>query len=258
METILKFNSSQDLLNFIDIHHPKVHKDCRAGWSKGLAVILDILENLPFNIDLEKFRKEFMSGFSGLFFDVGLVCAGVPEFWLDPQPSYNTGSFVTSDPDEEKKIIRLGLNSTVKQEVSPDSIIERGAVLAVLAYLLEHSGRSVSITQYCAISNYEHSFKGSAVIKPADQPLDLDLLSFWLVSPDSFNNSWIEIIKTLPYSKSFGVNGEKYGYPIIDYGQSESDVFIKGILNEKSVWSRKDSIEWICSELKRLEINYFD
>lgn len=258
METILKFKSAPDLLDYMEqCSTSGTSKASRAGWPKGVSVIMDILENLPFNVDLERFRKEFNPAFSGLFFDIGLVCSGVPEFWLDPQPSFNSGSFVTNDPDDEKRIIKLGLNSSVLPSISPASIMERGAILTILAFLLEHTGRSVSITQYCAVSKYEHTFMGSAVIKAADEPLDVDLLSYWLVCPDSFRQCWLEIIESLPNAKSFGVSGNKYGYPVIDYGQEESDVFIKGILNEKDNWSRQDSISWICSQLESLDITYF-
>jgi hypothetical protein len=135
-------------------------------------------------------------------------------------------------------------------------MIERGAIVAVLAYLLEQSGRAVSITQYCSIENNNHSFTGSVVLKSADEPLDMDLLAFWLVCPDSFKRCWLRVIESLPNAQFLGVYNGNYGSTISNYGELESDMFVKGITNKNETWTRQDSMDWICSGLKNLKIDF--
>jgi hypothetical protein len=253
MNAIFNFESTSDLINFID--HGSMQEllaIARSGWPEGLNIISDILQSLPLHINPEKFWKEFNPAITGMFFDVGLVCSGVPECWLQPQDAFNKGSFVSTDPDEERPIIKLGLNSTVPIGYPKAFSIERGAIIAVLAYLLEQSGRSVSITQYCSLSQKNNNFFGSVVLKRADEPLDIDLLAFWLVSPDSFKKCWLRVMENLPNSQ---VNGN-YGFPICEYGENESDIFIKGISNKQNLWSRNDSVNWIIDNLTKLKISF--
>ena len=139
---------------------------------------------------------------------------------------------------------------------SKTSIIERGAITAILAFLLEQSGRAVSITQYCSISKNNHNFYGSLVVKPADRLLDMDLLSFWLVSPDSFRKCWMRVIEGLQNARNLGLVHGMYGNAEPDYGNEFSDIFVKGIRNKTETWSREDSVNWVCDSLEKLGIKY--
>jgi hypothetical protein len=257
METFFNFESTSDLIDFIDHGSMSdVLSQARSGWLEGAHTISDLLQSLPIYIDPEKFWKEFNPAVTGLFFDIGLVCSGVPEHWLDPQPAFNMGSFVTTDPDEEKPIIKLGFNTTFPAGFSPAAAMERGAIMSILAYLLEQSGRSVSITQYCAIQKNNHNFKGSVVLKYADQPLDMDVLAFWLVCPNSFKQCWMRVLESLPHSKNLGITKGLYGLPDTRYGEEFSDAFIPGVYRKSQIWTREESVSWICTSLEKLKINY--
>jgi len=258
METILNFESTQDLIDFIDYgSDSSVLSNARGGWSDGMSYIVDLLQNLPLQIEPEKFWKEFFPATAGLFFDIGLVCSGAPECWLDPQQSFNKGSFISKDPDDERKIIKIGINSTAPSGFSKNAMIERGAIVAVLAYLIEQSGRAVSITQYCSISKNNHTFRGSVILKTAEQTLDMNLLSFWLVCPDAFRQCWMRVIESLPNAAALGVIHGRYGTPEINFGENFSDVFIKGIRTKTQEWTRDDSVAWVCDSLSKLKINFF-
>jgi hypothetical protein len=257
MDTSIKFESTDDFVDFIDYASMMdVLGSARTGWPEGATAIHDLLQSLSLYIEPEKFWKEFNPSTSGLFFDIGLVCSGRPECWLEPQDAQNRGSYVSTDPDEERRIIRIGYNITTPYNLSKTSIIERGAITAILAYLLEQSGRAVSITQYCSISKNNHNFYGSLVVKPADRQLDMSLLSFWLVSPDSFRKCWMRVIEGLANAKKLGLENGMYGNPEPNYGSELSDVFVKGIRNKTETWTREDSVNWVCNSLDKLQIRY--
>lgn len=257
MDTSIKFESTEDFVDFIDYASMMdVLGLARSGWPDGANAIHDLLQSLSLYIEPEKFWKEFNPSISGLFFDIGLVCAGLPECWLEPQDAQNKGSYVSTDPDEERRIINIGYNVTTPYNFSKTSIIERGAITAILAYLLEQSGRAVSITQYCGISKNNHNFYGSLVVKPVDRQLDMGLLSFWLVSPDSFRKCWMRVIEGLANAKKLGLENGMYGSPEPSYGSELSDVFVKGIRNKTETWTREDSVNWVCNSLDKLQIRY--
>jgi hypothetical protein len=257
METTVKFESTEDFVDFVDhASMMDVLGSARTGWTEGAIAVHDLLQSLSLYIDPEKFWKEFNPSLSGLFFDIGLVCAGHPECWLEPQDAQNRGSYVSTDPDEERRIINIGYNVTTPYNFSKTSIIERGAITAILAFLLEQSGRAVSITQYCSITRNNHNFYGSLVVKPADKQLDMDLLSFWLVSPDSFRKCWMRVLEGQPNARKLGLDNGMYGTPEPSYGSELSDVFVRGIRNKTDLWTRQHSVNWVCASLEKLQIRY--
>jgi hypothetical protein len=257
METTVKFESTEDFVDFVDhASMMDVLSSARTGWTEGAIAVHDLLQSLSLYIDPEKFWKEFNPSLSGLFFDIGLVCAGHPECWLEPQDAQNRGSYVSTDPDEERRIINIGYNVTTPYNFSKTSIIERGAITAILAFLLEQSGRAVSITQYCSITKNNHNFYGSLVVKPADKQLDMDLLSFWLVSPDSFRKCWMRVLEGQPNARRLGLDNGMYGTPEPSYGSDLSDVFVRGIRNKTDLWTRQNSVDWVCNSLEKLQIKY--
>ena len=257
METTVKFESTEDFVDFVDhASMMDVLSSARTGWTEGAIAVHDLLQSLSLYIDPEKFWKEFNPSLSGLFFDIGLVCAGHPECWLEPQDAQNRGSYVSTDPDEERRIINIGYNVTTPYNFSKTSIIERGAITAILAFLLEQSGRAVSITQYCSITKNNHNFYGSLVVKPANKQLDMDLLSFWLVSPDSFRKCWMRVLEGQPNARKLGLDNGMYGTPEPSYGNELSDVFVRGIRNKTDLWTRQNSVDWVCDSLDKLQIRY--
>lgn len=258
MDTYLKFESVDDLIDFVDhASMAEVLSTARAGWPEGASAIHDLLQKLSLYIEPEKFWKEFNPSVVGMFFDIGLVCSGIPECWIEPQEAYNKGSFLSTDPDEEKPIINIGFNVTAPPGLSKNDAIQKGAIAAILAYLLEQSGRAVTITQYCAMSKNSHNIYGSVVLKKADQLLDMDLLSFWLVCPNSFRNCWLRAIESLPNASRLGVANGFYGTPNVDYGGEYSDVFLRGARTKNEEWSLDVCVKWVCGELDKLKIKYF-
>jgi len=258
MEVTLNFDSASDLASLIDRSSlADIWGVARTGAAEEATAVAEILKSLNLWLSPEIFRKEFVPATTGLFFDIGLVCSGIPECWVDPQPADNTGSYPSTDPEDERKVIRLGLNATVlSSSVKRATIIERGASVIVLAYLLEQSGRPVSITQYCALEKNNYSFYGSVVLKPADQELDVNLLALWLLCPEVFQRSWFKLMASVPNPGTLGKLKNINTYSITDYGKTESDVFVAGIQRTDKTWVREDSLAWVLSSLTKLGINY--
>lgn len=256
METIFNFKSTADLVDLIDYGSmTEIIRSSRAGWTKGITAVDDLLQDLNINIEPKKFQKEFFPTVEGLFYDIGLICSGVPEHWFNPQED-NNGSFLGDEHNSEKDIIRLNVNTTFSSDIPIKVIVERGAAVAVLAYLLERSGRAVSISQYCAISKNNQNFYGSLKIKEANQLLDMNSLSFWLVCPNSFYGCWYRVIESLPNAHKFGVQNGHYGSPEVNYGKDQSDIFLEGLNDNSKTWSRSDSVEWIKKKLESLDIKF--
>ena len=257
MQTIFNFESPDDLLGYVDRNKAaEISKTAEKEISKGVSVIIDLFQKLSIHIDPEKFWKEFYQSTAGMFFDIGLVCAGDPECWFDPQQSFSQGSFASHDPDDERKIVKLGFNASAPSTFSKISLIQKGAAVVVLAYLLEQSGRSVSITQFYGIEGNNQQFCGSLLIKPAEQPLNMDLVLHWLVCPNAIQLFWSEVSKRAANAKNIGIFGQKPFFPITNYGSIESDTFIKGLFGKEETWSQNSSILWIQSQLQKLEINF--
>jgi hypothetical protein len=258
MEVILNFDSASDLASLIDHSSmADIWGTARSGAAAEATAVAEILESLNLWLSPEIFRKEFVPATTGLFFDIGLVCSGIPECWVDPQPADNTGSYPSTDPEDEREIIRLGLNTTVTpSSVKRATIIERGASVIVLAYLLEQSGRLVSITQYNALEKNNYNFYGSVVLKSADQELNVNLLALWLLCPEVFRRSWFKLMAGVPNPGSLGKLKNVTVQPITDYGKTESDIFVSGIQNTDKTWVREDSLAWVLSSLTKLGINY--
>jgi hypothetical protein len=252
MEATLEFKTLPDFINLVEYDSmSEILRDAKTNWLKGSLAISEIFKNLPLFIEPLKYQKEFIPDVTGLFFDIGLVCSGVPESWLNPILPTNNGSFLSLDPNDELEVINLGINITTPSSFSEASIIERGAVFALLAYLLEQSGRAVTITQYCALTKNNNNFYGSVLLKNKDQYVDLNLLSFWLASPNSLRGCWAKIFENFP-----DMERNKFEKPLKEYGVDASNIFMHGSDSTVKEWSREDSIKWICDRLQNQNIKY--
>lgn len=239
METVFKFESTSDLLECSNYRSLQdLHSFANEGWPQGMDAIQDLLNELSLRFD---FKQDIAPATEGLFFDIGLVCIGTPEHWFSPQP-INKGSFDGSDPIEEETLIRIGMNMGIPFGVSPSSIIERGAAVTVLVECLSRKMRlPISLTQYYRLSDRRHSFSSSVVLKPENEELVPDILSFWCCSPDSFFRFWPRLSENTPTFNKFDTSCVLDTY----YGEKESDIFIPGFQERTASWTRADSINWL-------------
>jgi hypothetical protein len=214
----------------------------RHGWSDGAAVVSQILQELTFQDKQPIIKREYHQAVTGLFFDIGLVCAKEPECWIEPE----TDAIL---PVEER-LIKIGLNA-VSRGYPQTSITERGAATIALAHILEQIGYKVSVMQYYAVSGREHTYQSKATLNTIDEPLNIELLSFWLTCPDSFHRCWTEIFRPV---HNIDVASNECSFPLIEYGKEECDIFVPGINNVGKQWTREDSLSWIYKMLEELEI----
>jgi hypothetical protein len=250
MKITLEFCSATDAADFIqqnlvswDHSDPvemeewyKTLTKMQQGWPEGASVVHDILYDLSLNDTQSIFKKDHNQMVTGLFFDVGLICSKIPECWIDPQ----TDPY-TIDTTNQERIIRLGMNS-VSWGFSPSSIIERGAAIAALAYILQQMGHNISLTQYYATTKNNHSFQASINHILDNQSLNIEMLSFWLACPDSLHKCWSQILKTT-HDLNIPVNEGPTLIP--EYGRELCDIFIPGAVRPSEQWSRNDSLSWI-------------
>lgn len=208
----------------------------RQGWPEGASVVSDILYELSLNDTKSIFKKDPNQTVNGLFFDVGLFCANIPEYWIDSETNPDVINLAN-----KQRTIRIGFNS-VALGFTLSSILERGAAVIALAYILQQMGHAVSVTQYYATTKQQHTFQTRIVHNPNNQPIDIDLMAFWLACPDSFFKCWGLIFKDLHKLNNPTI---QCPLPVTEYGKEDSDIFIPGAIDHSPEWTRKDSIEWI-------------
>jgi hypothetical protein len=66
----------------------------------------------------------------------------------------------------------------------------------------------------------------------------------------------MRVLESLPHSKTLGVTKGLYGIPDTLHGKENSDVFLPGIYRKSQIWTREESVSWVCTELEKLKINY--
>jgi hypothetical protein len=66
----------------------------------------------------------------------------------------------------------------------------------------------------------------------------------------------MRVLEGLPNARKLGLDNGMYGSPEPLYGIELSDVFVRGIRNKTDFWTRKDSVDWVCSSLEKLQIKY--
>lgn len=254
MDTTFNFESTSEILDMLNYSSMSdVSNSARFGWDGGMSVVDDIFNELQIDLDL-KFYKEFNPAVIGMFFDVGLLCSGVPEHWLDLQ-GVDQSSYFDKTPNDKKETIKIGINCSVPSTSFQSTITERGAAVIVLSHLIQLANHPVSIKQYYSTTKNEHKFFGSVILKEENQETNPNV-GFWLCSPQSIYRYWYGVVEKSPIVDSFKNKDAGYGECISKYGEEDSDVFMSGMNNKNSSWTRADSLEWIKNSLKKIGIDF--
>lgn len=258
MEVVVNFDSARDLASAVDFSSmTDLLEDTKYAAAKEAIAIAEILKSLDLYLSPEIFRKEFVPNTTGLFFDIGLVCSGIPECWVTPKPAGNTGAFPSIEPEDERKVYKLGLNTVDSYlKLNQSEVIERRASLLVLAYLLQQSGRPVEVIHYSAFQENNYNLYGSVVFKHAYEELDFSQLNLWRACSEAFQFVWDKLMLGVPKVGALGNLKKVNVYPITDYGKIESDVFVSEIHKSDKPWSREDSLNWVLAALIKLNINH--
>ena len=217
------------------------------GWPEGTTrtkTKLDILYN---SLPSKKIIKEMvMSRVGPGTLDMGRYQMGHPEClmtWQDSEITTTTSG----------EIVPILFNFTASSAVSTEALFMKGATICTLIDLLERTGRRVELDMVLAIRC--NSFPPSTArwdirIKNAQDPLDIDRISFALAHASCLRRIGCSLMEQMPPTlctkfnvKQFG----SYGIPI-DVEPSPNTLYIKS-QSLLEGYRREYLISWLKEQL---------
>lgn len=186
----------------------------RTGWEAGGKLV-----NAKGGAYFEEFTNLVirptirMTDDGGMDFDMGAYLTGEPEHWFQLQSQLVAGA---------GQIVSMVVNLSEPANVSPDVIMNKGAMAATVAMLIERGGRNVEIIAALAASEHEDTgpgTRGKAIevyipVKRADETINLLSVAYALAHPSTlrrFAFSVMEQIAEPAWRKAVQV-GRSYGY----------------------------------------------
>jgi hypothetical protein len=151
----------------------------RKGWPEGAAKALELRAAVESSVrDLINARStSYTFDVAGEFVDVGRFLSGEPECF---------GSESQECGNQNRPVVKIVANLAASGAVSPQSLFVRGAAIVAAIDVLEALGRRVEVW----IAHGSTKRRGAdpvheshVLAKQADQPLDIDRLSFAIAHP---------------------------------------------------------------------------
>lgn len=187
-------------------------------------------------------REAYNPAVTGQFFDIGLVCSGEPECWLQPTEEESAGS----------KVVRISMNTFVSGGVDKETIRKRGALVCAAVQALQMAGKSVEVIYGGRCTRGSGAFfECTAVLKAATAPLDIDSIAFWLCNPDSLRRVMFRLMELAPRRCAQAIGAYKdgpYGTPDNEWAP-EADIRFLGELYHAD-WTEAGALRQMRALLK--------
>ncbi len=220
------------------------------GWKEGMEEIEKYRAKIIPIITDKVLRPRHVYSVVGYSVDVGSFLANDPE------------CFITREYEERNypgRIFKLVCSNSFSASISPETIIQRGAMICALVDAIEYAGHRAEVISNSAMSyGYsENHRKGkhkefgwcefSVTIKKASQHLDMSDLAFCLAHPSMLRKIVFSAAEIIGWS-DFASN---YGYPA--EATDKGDIYVGEIFS--GTVSDEKAIQWVLSELSNLGIN---
>lgn len=156
---------------------PEAVELARHGWADGAAQIKREADKIADLVRPKGHRLEVAYSVVGPgVLDMGRYIMGHPEPWM----AWRESETLTAETPG-RGVLRILVNIGASHRESTVSIFERGAAVCALVDALETDGYrcEVSIGSYTTDRRNDNAVLMTAVIKAADQPLEMDALAFW-------------------------------------------------------------------------------
>lgn len=217
------------------------------GWQHGLVEIAKFQARVNELITSKIVRHKSVYAVAGNYIDIGNYISNDPE------------CFITKEYDENNKngkIITIVCSISFSAAISPQTIIQRGAMICALIDAIEYAGYRAEVICNDASSKYASNRDGAdkdrgwfeidVTIKKANQALNRIELAFCLAHPAMLRRIMFSVAEIEGWS-DFAAN---YGYPskATNYG----DLYIEEVFS--AVVSDDKAIDWIVAELQKLGI----
>jgi hypothetical protein len=157
------------------------------GWHEAEQKARAISEPLFDKISTLIQKDSIVYDVEGIGIDIGEYVKGEPECWQRIETHIVQG--------QGNRILRLVMNGFFSAGVKQDVIIARGATVAALVELLEYAGNRVEVVWHCPF-NRGADFR--AIVKAADQDLDMGRLMFAMAHPAMFRRIGFACLEQIP------------------------------------------------------------
>jgi len=221
-----------------------------SGWREGMQEIDKYRAKIVPIVTEKVLRPKQIYSVAGYNVDVGSFMANEPECFLSRE--YEERNY----PGQIYKVVA---SISFSAEITPETIIQRGAMICALIDAIEYAGHRVEVicndastikesNEYRQGKNKEHGWlEVSVTVKKVSQPLEMSDLAFCLAHPAMLRRIMFSVAELEGWS-DFD-NG--YGYPA--EASDKGDIYIREIYS--GTVPDEEAIKWVLSELKKLEID---
>ncbi|HHT9079583.1 TPA: DUF7192 family protein [Flavobacterium psychrophilum] len=217
------------------------------GWQKGLVEVDKFQARVNELITSKIVRHKPVYAVAGNYIDIGNYLSNDPE------------CFITKEYDENNqkgKIITIVCSIGFSAAISPETIIQRGAMVCALIDAIEYAGYRAEVICNKATSTSIYLRDGSnkdngwlevdVTIKKANQALNRIELAFCLAHPAMLRRIMFSV------AEIEGWSDYTYGYGYSSKATNKGDIYIEEVFS--GVVSDDKAINWIVSELQKLGI----
>lgn len=217
------------------------------GWQKGLVEIDKFQARVNELITSKIVRHKPIYAVAGNYIDIGNYLSNDPECFIAKEYDEN---------NQQGKIITIVCSISFSASISPETIIQRGAMICAFVDAIEYAGYRVEIICNEASSDSSYNRDGSkndsgwfevdVTIKKANQALNKIELAFCLAHPAMLRRILFSVAEIEEWS-DYATN---YGYP--SKATNKGDIYIEEVFSGEV--SDDKAINWIVSELEKLGI----
>ena len=233
-------NNDLDWTGGLTWHEAKIQ--AKSIWHEGLEKIEKIRAQITPIITKQVLRPRPINAMYGHSVDVGSYLSNDPECFFSQE--YEKRNY-------PGRIFKLVVSVAFSAAISPETIIQRGAMICALVDAIEYAGHRVEVVCNDAQSANDYKreynsqnwwFEVFVTIKKANQPLDMSDLAFCLAHPAMLRRFMFSAMELNGWSDCFS----NYGYPA--KASEKGDLYIQEIFSGKV--KDEQAIEWVIEQLK--------
>ena len=220
------------------------------GWKEGLAEVEKYQAKISPFIAEKVLRHQQVFAVSGYNVDVGSYLANDPECFI---------SRVNEERNYPGKIFTIVCSISFSAAITPETIIQRGAMICALIDAIEYAGHRAEVVCNWAVSREQESYyrrgdlkdsgwlEVDVTIKKADQPLEMIELAFCLAHPTMLRRIMFSVAEIEGWSDY----ARNYGYPAT--ATNKGDIYVQEVFSGEV--SDEIAIDWVLTELKNLGVD---
>ncbi len=221
-----------------------------SGWRDGMIEIEKYRAKILPIIAEKVLRPKQIQSIAGYYVDVGSFLANEPE------------CFIAREYEERNypgQIYKVVCSISFSAAITPETIIQRGAMICALIDAIEYAGHRVEVVCNDAMSvgHSEDYRKGkyknqgwmeiSVIVKKTSQPLEMTDLAFCLAHPAMLRRIMFSVAEIEGWSDFIS----NYGYPA--EATDKGDIYLREIFS--GTVPDEKAIKWVFEELEKLGIN---